>query len=260
MKNTFTFLFVLTLAAGAYAQTETPVAKPTPTPMKPVLAVVTSEPAKVGITANSTPMELAKAAQTAHGGDKFKNLKSILIRGSAEISPPGSTQTLAATFYMVTSGDKSHFEINSPIAPVTQIFDGTNIYNSFQQVQLPPMSRLGISLLQKIDDKDYKVSAVPDRKKKRGFKITTPDGYATDYYIDAVTGLVDSIEAKFTVDGKEITTSIAHDKYREVDGLSIPEKFSQRLEFGGMSIYVSFKAKDILVNTELPENTFVIPQ
>lgn len=265
MKITLTSLgILLLLVTGSYAQTDKDGSQPKATPDKTTVAAatptLTGGAAKIAITAQSTPLELAKAAQAAHGGDKFKNVKSILIRGGTDISAPGSTQTMAATFYIVTSGDKSRFEINSPMAPVTQIFDGVNLYNSFQQVQVPPMSRLIISLLQKIDDKSYTISALPDKKKKRAFRITTPDGYASDFYIDSTTGLVDTIESKFTVNGREISTAISNDKFREVEGLMIPEKFSQRLDFSGMSFYVSYKAKEILVNSELPENTFVIPQ
>ncbi len=265
MKITLTSLGVLLLVTGSYAQTDKDGSQPKATPDKTTATAVptpasTGAAAKIAITAQSTPLELAKAAQAAHGGDKFKNVKSILIRGGTDISAPGSTQTIAATFYIVTSGDKSRFEINSPMAPVTQIFDGVNLYNSFQQVQVPPMSRLIISLLQKIDDKSYTISALPDKKKKRAFRITTPDGYASDFYIDSTTGLVDTIESKFTVNGREISTAISNDKFREVEGLMIPEKFSQRLDFSGMSFYVSYKAREILVNSELPENTFVIPQ
>ncbi len=248
---------ILLLAGGAFAQTDKPAA---PAVTAAAVSPAVSGAAKIVITAQSTPMELAKAAQNAHGGDKFRNLKSIIARGTTDVSAPGSTQTMSATFYIVTSGEKSRFELNNPVAPVTQIFDGVNLYNSFQQVQLPPMSRLSIILLQKIEEKGYAVSALPDKKKKRAFRVTTPDGYATDFYIDATTGLVDTIEAKFTVNGRDITTAIAQDKYREVEGLMIPEKFSQRLDFSGTSFYANFKAREILVNTELPENTFIIPQ
>lgn len=261
MKITVKALCMLLLAAAvSFAQGGKDAAKPAATPTPTAAASTASTPAKVVITAQSTPLELAKAAQAAHGGDKFKSLKSILIRGTADISAPGSTQTMSTTFFVVTAGDMSRFELNNPMAPITQIFDGTNLYNSFRQVQIPPMSRLTISLLQKIEDRGYTVSALPDRKKKRAFRVLTPDGYATDFYIDTTTGLVESIESKFTVDGREISTSIAQDKYRSVDGLMVPEKFSQRMDFGGMSFYASFKAKDVLVNSELPENTFVIPQ
>jgi len=256
MKITLAILGMLLLAAGSYAQGDKDAAAAKPSPEK---AATASAP-KVSITAQSTPMELAKASQMAHGGDKFKNLRSILMRGTADASAPGSTQTINATFYIATAGDKSRFELNNPMAPFLQIFDGQQLYNSLPQIQIPPMSRLVISLLQKIEDKGYTVSTLPDRKKKRGFKITTPDDYSSDFYIDPVTGLVDTIEAKFTVQNREITTIISFDKFREVEGLMLPEKFSQRLDFSGMSVYASFKAKEILVNTELPENTFIIPQ
>jgi hypothetical protein len=254
-KTLPTLSAILLLAGGAFAQPEKPA--PTAATIAPAAA---AGAAKIVITAGSTPMELAKAAQTALGGEKFRNLRSIIARGTTDVSAPGSTQTMSATFYIVTSGDKSRFELNNPVAPVTQIFDGVNLYNSFQQVQLPPMSRLSIILLQKIEDKGYSVSALPDRKKKRAFRVTTPDGYATDFYLDATTGLVDTIEAKFTANGRDITTAISQDKYREVEGMMIPEKFSQRLDFSGTSFYANFKAREILVNTELPENTFIIPQ
>jgi hypothetical protein len=252
---------MLALAAVSFAQNDKGGVQAKPTPAAAVTPAPAAAP-KIDITDKSTPLELAKAAQNALGGDKFRSAKSITVLGSADVSAPGSTQTMAGTFYIATAGDKSHFDLNmpAPMVPITQIFDGENIYNSFQQVQLPPMSRLSIALLQKIEDKGYTVSAIPDKKKKRGFRILTPDGYATDFYIDATTGLVDSIESKFTVNGREITTSIAQDKYREVQGVMVPEKFSQRMDFGGLSIYSTFKAKDIFVNKELPENTFVIPQ
>jgi hypothetical protein len=250
---------ILLLSAGLLAQTDKDIGEQKAIADKTPVATAVVAP-KIVITAQSTPLELAKAAQLAHGGDSFKSLKSILMRGTADASAPGSTQTISATFYIVTAGDKSHFELNNPLSPFTQIFDGQQLYNSLAQIQIPPMSRMMISLLQRVDEKGYTVSALPDKKKKRAFRILTPDGYATDFYIDAVTGLVDTIEAKFTAQGREVTTAISHDKFRDVEGLKIPEKFSQRLEFGGMSIYASYKAKDILVNSELPENTFIIPQ
>lgn len=259
MKITLAVLGMLLLAGGAYAQGDKDAAASKPSTEPASVAVAAAAP-KISITAQSTPIELARAAQMAHGGEKFKNLRSVQISGTADASAPGSTQTISATFFIVTSGDKSRFELNNPMAPFTQVYDGQVLYNSLPQIQIPPMSRLVISLLQKIDDKGYVITALPDKKKKRAFKITAPDEFSTDFYIDAVTGLVDTIEAKFMAQGREITTAISFDKFREVEGLRIPEKFSQRLDFGGMSVYASFKAKVILVNSELPENTFVIPQ
>ena len=46
------------------------------------------------ITANSTPIELARAALAAQGGDKFKNLKSMMLVGSANLYAPNSAQSV----------------------------------------------------------------------------------------------------------------------------------------------------------------------
>ena len=48
-------------------------------------------PAPPAITANTTPIELARAALMAQGGDKFKNLKSMMLTGSADLYAPNST-------------------------------------------------------------------------------------------------------------------------------------------------------------------------
>ena len=45
------------------------------------------------ITANSTPLELARAALAAQGGDKFKNLKSMMLTGTVDLYPPGTIQS-----------------------------------------------------------------------------------------------------------------------------------------------------------------------
>src|SRR5687767_11745944 len=59
------------------------------------------------------PLELAKLALTAVGGEKFRKLKNIALRGSAEIS--GSpTQTFPATFAIVYEGEKYSFDIQAP--------------------------------------------------------------------------------------------------------------------------------------------------
>ena len=58
------------------------------------------------------PMDLAKKTFAAHGGEKFKAMKTLVVKGSADIS--GSpTQTFPATFETIFSGDKYRFELNS---------------------------------------------------------------------------------------------------------------------------------------------------
>src|SRR5260221_3837211 len=63
------------------------------------------------ITANSTPMDLARAALAAQGGDKFKKLKSMMLTGTADLFAPNSAQSVPGKFAMVTSGDNVRIDI-----------------------------------------------------------------------------------------------------------------------------------------------------
>lgn len=212
----------------------------------------------VTIKPEATPLELAKTALQAHGGDRFKQMKSLTSIGSADVSMPNTTQTMTVGYKLITAGDKFHFEIKSPFRDFQQIFDGQNLYSSIADI--PPLNKLGINLLTKAEDKGYTVSSLPDKKKRRGFRVTTPEGYATDFYLDAATGQVVSYEAKFTVRGREVSTAVEHDKFREIEGILVPEKFSQRFDMGGNTFYANFKAKELLVNTSVADDVFAIPQ
>src|SRR5437870_3676430 len=56
------------------------------------------------ITATSTPAELAKAALQAQGGEKFRNMQNVVMRGSAQLYAPNSIQSIPGSFSIVTSG------------------------------------------------------------------------------------------------------------------------------------------------------------
>ena len=203
------------------------------------------------------PLELAKLSLTAVGGEKFRKLKNIVLRGTAEIS--GSpTQTFPATFAIVYEGEKYSFDIKAPpIFNFKQIYDGEETYSSMRGVNLPPLNRLGFTLLIKIDEKGYVVAALPEKfKKKRGFRITSPEGYYTDFLIDEKTNLVKEYEASFDYNGTTVSTAVAIDSYKDIGGVLINEKFSQRIEMGQITSYANFKAKDILLDTELPAGSF----
>lgn len=218
-----------------------------------------SAPAKnVAIKPDSAPLDLAKAAIAAHGGDKFKKAKSIIQRGSVEATAPGSAQAVPAAYAVVTKGDKFRFEITSQFFNFLQIFDGEQLYTSIARFDVPPLNKMGMILLTKADESGYTVTALPDKKKRRGFRITSPDNYSSDYYIDSANGLVMAYEAKVSVEGREITTSVENDKFRDVSGVMVPERYSQRLQLGTNTFYASFKAKEILVNSEIADDVFVM--
>ncbi|MEP6923516.1 MAG: hypothetical protein ABI954_03545 [Pyrinomonadaceae bacterium] len=262
MKNCILlFCFTLLGVSSAFAQTADSKDKKSNQPQK--VAAQTTIAKTVLIKPDSTPLELVKAALQAHGGDKFKTMKSLTEIGSADVSAPGSTQSLSVGFKLITAGEKFRFEINAPFGNLQQVYDGQNLSSTSSfgnAADIPPLSKLGINLLNKAEEKGYTVSALPDKKKRRGFRIATPDGYATDFYLDATTGLVMSYEAKFTVRDREVSTAVEHDKFREVEGVLIPEKFSQRFDIGSNTFYASFKAKEILVNTIIADDVFLAPQ
>ena len=102
------------------------------------------------------------------------------------------------------------------------------------------------------------VSALPDKSKKKGFRITSPEGYYTDFFIDEKTNHIKSYEASYDYNGRKITTSVEIDKMREVSGVFVPERYAQRFDTGQFTIYANFKAKEILVDTEVADDVFTM--
>lgn len=206
----------------------------------------------------AAPMDLAKAALLAHGGEKFKQMKTLVVSGTADVSGSPS-MTFPAPFVMTYAGNKYRLEMNTPFMQFKQIYDGEQTYSSAGEVTLPPINRLGLPLLPKIEEKDFVVSALPDAKKKKtGFRITSPEGYYTDFFIDEKTGEVKGYEASYSFNERTITTAVEIDKFREVEGVKVPEKYAQRFETGNLTVYANFKAKDILVNSTVEDSVFVM--
>lgn len=204
--------------------------------------------------------DLANKVYAAHGGDKFRAMKTLVIRGSVAVNAPSLiNQAIAGGFSMAFAGEKYRIELSTPVQSFKQAFDGQQIYTSAQiGFSMPPLNRLGMPLLQRLGNDGYVVSKLPAAvKSKTGFRITAPDGFYTDFYIDDKTNQVKGFESQYEFNGRSFTTSVEIDKYRVVDGVVIPEKYSQRFELGQLGvIYADFKSKDILVNTELADDVF----
>jgi hypothetical protein len=211
----------------------------------------------VVITPQSTPMELAKAAFIAQGGEKFRNVQNMMLRGSVSLYPPNSPQSIPGAFSIVTANDKLRMEIDArPIMVFKQIFDGQQSYSSLPNVDVPPLSKFGLSVLSKFDQTGYKVSTIPDKKKLRGFRIVDPDGYTTDYYIDATNGRV----MEFFLNYNGATFGTANSKFKEVDGVLIPFSFSQRFEMPQGAFFAEYNVKEVKLNQNLGEDAFAIPR
>ena len=209
------------------------------------------------ITDKSTPQDLARAALAAMGGDNFKKLKSSFVVGSASLYAPNQAQSIPATFAIATAGDKVRVDINAgQVGTFKQIYDGQRSFSSIPGVEIPPPSKFGLPVLGKMDQPGYTVSAIPDRKKLRGFRIVDADGNTTDFYLDPATGRV----SEYVIPYQGYTFGSTISKFREVDGVLIPTSFTQRFEMGGGggAYFAEYKVKEVKINQPIGDDVFVI--
>ncbi len=252
---TATAALFFTAANGAAQQSQGIII---PAKSKPPVAEVTPAPiAKPAapLTAAMPPVELARAAYQAHGGARLRDLKNTVLRGSVDLFSPNSTQALAGQFAVVSAGDKFRMEIQSPAFTMRTIYDGERSYSSMPQFQLPPLNKYGYNLLFKFDQPGYAVAALPD-KKKVGFRISTPEGSVTDFYLDPKTGRIQSFKIPL---GDGVSYGVEHKSLKEIDGVLVPMSFVQRFETPQGIFYAESKVKTALLNQTLDADVFAIP-
>src|SRR6266480_1595950 len=219
MKNYLPTLAVFLLLSVVAMAQEPSAAKPTGA------TTTTASAVSPGITPNSTPLELARAALAAQGGDKFKNLKSMMLTGSVDLYPPNSAQSIPGRFAMVVAGDRVRIEIDArPIFNFKQIYDGQRSFSSIPGAEMPPASKFGLPVLARFDQPGYTVSAMPDKKKLRGFRIVDSEGNTTDFYVDPANARV----MQYLTPYQGYTFGTENSKFREVEGVLVPVNFSQR--------------------------------
>ncbi len=227
-----------------------------------VLAASARSQAGPGPAGFAAEIELAKLAIAAHGGDKFANMKTLVVRGLVDVTTSASAQPFPASFVTIFSGDKYRIEIANPIQPLKQVYDGTGTSSSIRGgFTLPPINRLGLPLLQHLGRQGYIVTALGENKKKRrGFRMTSPEAYFTDFYVNGKTGQIAGYDSSYTINGRTVTTTVEIEKYRTVEGVLVPERYAQRFDTEQITIYATFKAKEILVNSEVPESYFKLAE
>jgi hypothetical protein len=221
----------------------------------PATPTTSTIPAPPAITANTTPLELARAALAAQGGDKFKNVKSMMLTGAADLYAPNSTNSIPGKFVIVTVGDKVRIDIDArPVFNFKQIYDGQQSYSSIPGVQMPPASKFGLPVLTKYDQPGYTVSALPDKKKLRGFRIVDAEGNTTDFFIDPATARV----MQYLTPYNGYTFGTENSKFREVEGVLIPINFTQRLEMPMGAFFAEYKVKEVKLNQPIGDDVFVM--
>jgi hypothetical protein len=225
-------------------------------PAKNGAVIQTTAVASVSISANSSPADLAKAALNAQGGEKFKSVQNMMLRGSVQLYAPNSIQSIPGSFSIVTAGDKLRMEIDArPAVVFKQIYNGEQSYSSMPGVEVPPLTRFGLGALVRYDQPGYKLSAIADKKKQRGFRLVDPDGYTTDFYLDSSTGRVMS----FLIYYNGFTFGTDNSKFKEVEGVLVPYTFSQRFEMPQGAFFAEYTVKEVKLNQTLGDDAFVIP-
>ena len=244
----FLFVSLLICAALVQAQEQKSAAPANGAPASAAPAVV--------ITAESTPAELAKAAFIAQGGEKLRTVQNVIVRGSVQLYPPNSVQSITGSFSLVTAGQNLRIDIDArPAIVFKQIYNGQQSYSSMPNVEMPPLTKYGLNALSRYDQQGYQISALPNKKKQRAFRLVDPDGYTTDFYIDPATGRVMS----FMLYYNGLTLGTEHSKFKDVEGVLIPSSFSQKFEMPMGAFFAEFNAKEIKINQPLAEDAFAIP-
>ena len=208
------------------------------------------------VTAAMSPAELARAAFNAQGGEKFRNLKNMILLGSVDLYAPSSTQSLTGKFGMILAGEKLRQDIQSPLFSFQLIFDGEQSYSSMRGMKLPPLTKFGLPVLAKFDQTGFAVTALPDKKKMRAFRIADTEGNTTDFYVEAATGRV----VMFEIPYNGMTYSFEYKNFREVEGVLVPVSFAQKLAAPQGDFIAEFKVKEVKLNQELPADAFKIPE
>jgi hypothetical protein len=252
---------LLTCCAAAGARQQ-PAAKPAdkPAPRQAASAApggdaAAGKPAPLAPTA--APADLARAAYQSLGGDRLRDLRNMVLTGTLDLYSPASTQGITGRFGVIIAGDKIRQEMQSPFFNASLIYDGVQNYSSIRGFEMPPPSKYGLPVLLKYAQPGFTVSALPEKdgKKVRAFRVTDPEGNATDFRIDAATGKLTGYEIPFG----GVTFVVEIKSTKEIDGVSVPVNFVQRLATPQGTFIAEFKVKDAKLNQNLPADAFAIP-
>lgn len=212
--------------------------------------------ATAAITATTTPLDMARAALIAQGGEKYRNLKSIVLKGNVDLYAPNTTQSIPGGFVIVIAGEKTRMEVDArPAVSFKMIYDGQRTYSSLPNVDMPSPTKFGMGMLVKFDQDGYAVTAIPDKKKHHGFRITDSEGNVTDFYVDPASGRIMS----FMIPYSGYTFGTENKKMKDFEGVLVATSFTQRLEMPQGAFFADYSVKDVKLNQPIGDDVFAIP-
>jgi hypothetical protein len=209
----------------------------------------------IRITAETSPIDLARGAYLAQGGQKFRDLQTLVLSGTVDVYIPNSTQATPSTFVYISARERLRKEVTSATSFVRQIHDGQHSYFSLRGIGVPPPGKFGLFILTKYDQPGYSVTALPDKDKARAFRITDAEGNATDFYIDPETAQV----KRQVVVYNHLTYGTEYKKWKSVDGLLVPDSYTEGIESPQGTFYGEYKVKEVKINQPVSDDMFAIP-
>jgi hypothetical protein len=211
-----------------------------------------------GVNPAAPPAEMARAVIAAQGGDSFRNLKSLILKGSGVAYSPLSTQAAPVDFIMVSNEMGVRIEMKAPFGTIYLINDGEQYYTLFAGQRgtfgLAPPSKFGLGVLAHLDQQGRTVGALPAQKEP-GFRVTDAQSNATDFYIEPATGHIARYEYKYG----DYVNSWEQKDFRKVEGVLIPHRLTMKLGSRVGDYYAEFKVKEVQVNPQVGASTFVPP-
>jgi len=207
---------------------------------------------------------VAKNIDAKGGPARLKAIDSVRIMAAATVQG-----TLTPMVIELKRPNLRRQEVTINGQTIVQSFDGTNGWMlnpsvGEHPVQLPAPQSAAMKKDAEFDSPllDYQSKGVKvdfvgkedqDGRPSYHLKVTTPDGAARDYYLDAQTALEFRVDAAITRNGTSGTLSVAMSDYRDVGGVKMPFALKQSLNG---QVVADLRVSTIELNVPLDPSLF----
>jgi hypothetical protein len=227
-----------------------------------VLALLLTAPAlmptgsRASARHTATAADLARAAVSDLGGGKFRDLKSIRLAGVASAVSPLNPNVQPAEFQLLSTDTGIRIDLTLSFGLIQMINDGQRFYNlvngNATNFGIAPPGKFGLRVLAKYDQPGYKITPLPEPNTEPGFRITDPEGNATDFYVHKETGRVTRFLYKFG----DFNQTWELDNFKAVEGVMVAHQINIRLATRQGDFQMLLRAADAKINQPVGDNAF----